>query len=114
MPLLEQGTSTEAADGRKYVYWNKEIYFANDFEEGDQHGDLVRSAAKAMGIGIGEIQRDSNGRPMVEAAGKIAIVNDKFDFGVSTTTCNVIYSATEALKNVKARAREIVGPENVN
>jgi hypothetical protein len=115
MPFLESVTSTEEAEGRKYIDWQGKIYFAADDETDFHHAELVRKAAQDLGKGIRDIDRDPiTSKPMVEAAGTISITNGKFDFSVSTGTCKIIYSATEALKKVKARAREIVGAENVN
>ena len=114
MPFLERNTSTIEACGRKYVYWNGKIFFSNTYDESVNHSDLVREAANAQGLGLQDIKRNElTGKPFVEAAGKIEVIDGKFSFGVMTSTCKVIYPNEKAAQKVADFARGVVGNDKV-
>lgn len=115
MPFLDRKTQLRDAEGKNYVWFKGHVYFNDLFDNKTEitHGDLVKRAAQKLGISLSEIERDDRSRPMVEAAGKIEDIGGKFSFGVNTSSCNVIYSANDAVEKVTNYAKDLLGEENV-
>lgn len=76
MPFLDRETTAKEAEGKKYVWVFDKIYFSDPFD-GNQitHGDLVKRVAQELNISLSDVPRDDRGKPMVQAAGRIEVVN---------------------------------------
>lgn len=107
-PDLEPTTNIKDAEGQKYVFNGKRVYFAGP-EDGfaPSHAKLARK--------FGSPKTDPEGRAFVAAAGEIFSTGGKFSFSVNTASCHIEGENTQkAIEAINKAAKKILGEDKVD